>query len=113
MSDCIFCKIVDGEIPADIVYRDDDVLAFKDINAVAPTHMLVITTRHIASTADLNDDDQMLAGKLIMTAMHIAGEAGLKKGYRLVLNTGSDGGQEVQHIHLHVLGGRRMKWPPG
>jgi histidine triad (HIT) family protein len=113
MRDCIFCKIADGDIPSNIAYRDDDVVAFHDIHPQAPTHILVIPTRHIASTAELTPDDQMLAGSMIMVAKKVAEEAGLGNGYRLVLNTGRDGGQEVQHLHLHVLGGRRMKWPPG
>lgn len=113
MNDCIFCKIANGDIPAKIAYRDADVVAFHDINAQAPTHILVIPTRHIASTADLTSEDHMLAGMLIMVAKQVAEEAGLSNGYRLVLNTGHDGGQEVQHMHLHVLGGRRMRWPPG
>jgi histidine triad (HIT) family protein len=111
---CIFCQIVAGEIPAEVVFRDEGLLAFKDRNPQAPTHILVIPRRHVASVNELTDADAELAGRLVVAAGKVAGEQGLVEGgYRLVLNTGDDGGQTVHHIHLHVLGGRRMTWPPG
>jgi len=110
----IFQKIIDGEIPADKVYEDDDVLAFRDINAQAPTHVLVIPKRPITSIAHATDEDQALIGKVMLAAAQVARDAGLEAdGYRLVTNVGRDGGQSVFHLHIHVLGGRRLGWPPG
>ncbi len=112
--DCIFCKIVAKEIPADIVYTDDQVLAFRDISPQAPTHILVIPREHIASVNDLSEDHASMVSRLILVAKELAAEDGLaESGYRLVLNTGPDGGQAVSHIHLHLFGGRPMAWPPG
>lgn len=110
--DCIFCKIVSGKLPAQIVFRDEAVTAFTDIHPAAPTHILVIPNRHVATLDDL--DDVELAGRLLMTCQQVAREAGIVDGgYRVVNNVGSQGGQHVYHIHLHVLGGRRLGWPPG
>jgi histidine triad (HIT) family protein len=109
----IFRRIIDREIPADIVYEDDLCLAFNDINPQAPTHVLVIPKQDIPSTDDLTQEDRRLAGHLLWAASHVARQAGLENGYRLVVNCGPDGGQEVNHVHVHVLGGRPMKWPPG
>ncbi len=113
MSRCLFCRIVAGELPAAIVHRDGEVIAFHDITPQAPTHILVVPTRHIGSAAELTDADSTLAGHLLTTAARIAQQAGLHTGYRLVINTGRQGGQSVDHLHLHILGGRPMKWPPG
>lgn len=114
MSDCLFCKLVSGDIPADIVYQDEEVFAFRDISPQAPTHILVIPKQHIATINDVDDSHQALLGKLILTAKTIAKDQGLADdGYRLVMNCNQDGGQTVYHIHLHLLGGRALSWPPG
>lgn len=114
MSDCLFCKIAAGEIPSEFVYEDDELVAFPDINPQAPHHILIIPRRHIETVLDLTDDDTGLIGRMILAAGKIARELGLsQRGYRLVFNCKQDGGQEVYHIHLHLLGGRRMTWPPG
>jgi histidine triad (HIT) family protein len=110
---CLFCKIADGKIPASTVYEDDTILAFRDINPQAPTHLLVIPKRHIATIADTDAEDQELLGHMLLTAKQLAQTEGLEQGYRLVFNVNSAGGQEVYHIHLHILGGRQMTWPPG
>ncbi|MFG0266918.1 MAG: histidine triad nucleotide-binding protein [Rhodopirellula sp. JB055] len=109
----IFSKIIAKEIPADIVYEDDLCLAFRDIAPKAPTHILVIPKREIVSLADLTDEDQEVMGRCVVVASKVASDEGLGDGYRLVVNTGSDGGQEVPHVHFHLLGGRKMTWPPG
>ncbi len=112
--DCIFCKIASKEIDSSIVYEDNDIFAFRDINPVAPFHILIIPKKHISTLNDLSPEDQPLLGKMILVAKQIAEDEGFaKKGYRLVLNCEKDGGQEVFHIHLHLIGGRKMKWPPG
>jgi histidine triad (HIT) family protein len=112
--DCLFCKIAKGEIPASVVYEDDRVLAFNDINPQAPTHVLVIPKRHIASLNDLKSGDDQIVGELVRRAAAIAGERGIAaNGFRTVFNTNRDAGQTVFHIHLHLLGGRSMAWPPG
>lgn len=112
MSDCIFCKVVAGEIPAAVVKRDDGFLAFRDINPQAPTHLLVIPTHHVASLNEARDPK--LLGELLAFARDLAQEAGIAtRGYRVVLNTNPDGGQTVFHLHVHLLGGRPMTWPPG
>jgi len=109
---CVFCKIAAGEIPADIVKRGDGMLAFKDMNAQAPTHLLVVPTTHVGSLNDAKDVATL--GRLLAFARAVAQDAGIAtKGYRVVVNTNPDGGQTVFHLHLHVLGGRPMKWPPG
>lgn len=112
-TETIFSKIIRREIPADIVYEDDLAIAFKDINPQAPTHMLVIPKAPIAQLADAEPQDQQLIGHLLLVAQQVAQQAGLSNGYRVVINTGVDGGQTVNHLHLHVLGGRQMHWPPG
>ena len=109
---CLFCRIATGEIPAKKVYEDGDVVAFQDINPQAPTHILIIPTEHIASLDEVRD--QALLGNLLAFARDVARERGLAKpGYRVVVNTNADGGQTVFHLHLHLLGGRAMRWPPG
>jgi histidine triad (HIT) family protein len=114
MSDCLFCKIVRREIPASIVYEDERVLAFNDINPQAPTHVLVIPKRHIPSLSDLTPDDDAMVGELARRAAAIAMDRGIAAGgYRAVFNTNRDAGQTVFHIHLHLIGGRSMSWPPG
>ena len=113
-EDCLFCKIVAGEIPAAKVYENDRVVAFRDINPQAPTHVLVIPRAHIASLSESSEDDEALLGHLLLTAAFVAHGEGLgEDGYRTVINTGAGAGQSVFHIHVHVLGGRRLSWPPG
>jgi histidine triad (HIT) family protein len=109
----IFKKIIDKEIPAQIIYEDDRCLAFRDVAPQAPTHVLVIPKREIASLAALDDDDANLVAHLILVTRNLAKELKLGGGYRVVVNCGSDGGQSVDHLHLHLLGGRQMTWPPG
>jgi histidine triad (HIT) family protein len=112
--DCLFCKIASGQIPASLVYEDDRLLAFTDIHPQAPTHVLVIPRRHIASLNELGPDDDPLVGEMVRRAATIAKERGLAiGGFRTVFNTNRDAGQTVFHIHLHLLGGRPMAWPPG
>ncbi len=114
MADCLFCKIVSGEIPGAVVYQDDRLVAFKDINPQAPMHVLIVPRRHIATLNDLTDKDDGLVGEMIRRAAALAKEHGhADSGYRTVLNCNEGAGQSVFHIHLHVLGGRRMGWPPG
>ena len=114
MSECPFCKIVARTIPAMLVYEDDMVVAFDDINPQAPIHTLVIPRKHMASIAELQDSDVGLLGRLMLAGNNIAKLKGVADaGYRLVINTGAHGGQSVFHLHLHVLGGRHMAWPPG
>lgn len=110
---CIFCKIVDQQIPAKELYRDDHAVAFADLNPQAPTHLLVIPTRHVASLAAATDEDAALLGNLLTVCRTVAAQAGLGDGYRVVTNIGADGGQSVHHLHFHVLGGRALSWPPG
>jgi histidine triad (HIT) family protein len=109
----IFQRIIDKEIPADIIHEDDQCLAFRDISPQAPTHVLVIPKQAIASLADAQDDDAALLGHLMIIARKVAKQEGLTGGYRAVLNCGPDGGQSVDHLHVHVLGGRKLAWPPG
>ena len=114
MDNCLFCRIADGEIPAEIVSEDDDLLAFRDVNPQAPTHVLVIPRRHIATTNDLAAGDDAIVGRMVRTAGEIAASEGIAEdGYRMVLNCNERAGQSVFHIHLHMLGGRAMRWPPG
>lgn len=114
MSDCIFCSIVAGEIPAEIVYEDDNVVAFRDLNPVAPTHVLVIPRKHVASLNDTDDGDAALMGTLLLGARSVAKKEGIDaSGYRVVVNTMKNAGQVVFHVHVHVLGGRGFSWPPG
>ena len=114
MSECLFCKIVERTIPAPLVYEDELVVAFDDINPQAPTHTLVIPRKHVTSIAELQDSDVQLLGRLMLAGNKIAKLKGIADaGYRLVVNTGAHGGQSVFHLHLHVLGGRHLVWPPG
>jgi histidine triad (HIT) family protein len=114
MADCLFCKIVARQIPGSIVYEDDRVLAFNDINPQAPTHVLIIPKRHIPTLDDLSTEDDQIVGELVRRAALIARERGLTAGgFRTVFNTNRGAGQTVFHIHLHLLGGRAMHWPPG
>jgi histidine triad (HIT) family protein len=111
---CLFCRISAGEIPADIVRRTPEVVAFRDINAQAPTHILLIPRKHIPSVSELAPEDAEVMGKLFLMAQELAREEGIEDGgYRMVVNAGADAGQTVLHIHLHLLGGRGMAWPPG
>jgi histidine triad (HIT) family protein len=112
-SDCLFCKIVTGTIPAKRVYEDDLCLCFADIHPQAPTHLLLISKQHIASLAHAAPTDAPLLGHLLAKTAEVAHSAGLANGFRVVINTGPDGGQTVDHLHLHLLGGRHMNWPPG
>ena len=113
-QETVFDKIINRDIPADILYEDDDVLAFRDINPQTPTHFLVIPKRRIAMLAESTSDDESILGKLLATARDVAVKTGIAdSGYRVVINNGEDGGMEVAHLHLHVLGGRRLLWPPG
>ncbi len=115
MADCLFCKIVAGDIPAKIVKRAEDALAFRDIDARAPVHVLVIPTRHVAAVREAKGADaEKLLGRLLAFAAQVASEQGLDAdGYRIVTNTGRNAGQSVDHLHFHVLGGRKLAWPPG
>lgn len=113
MSDCLFCKIVAKEVDAEVVHESSEVLAFRDINPAAPTHVLVIPKRHVASANDLSTGDESLLVDLFETMTSVATAAGLEKGHRIVTNIGDDGGQSVHHLHFHVLGGRSLSWPPG
>ena len=112
-DDCLFCRIVAGEIPSARLHEDDLVIAIRDINPQAPTHVLVLPKAHIASAADLTDADGALLGRLFEVAATLARQEGLGGGWRLVTNVGDDGGQTVDHLHVHLLGGRPMTWPPG
>ncbi|MCF7923305.1 MAG: histidine triad nucleotide-binding protein [Candidatus Marinimicrobia bacterium] len=112
-QECIFCKIIAGDIPAALLYEDDDILAFNDISPAAPVHILVIPRKHMRGPASLSEADQSLIGKMVLKGTELAIDAGLADGYRLVMNNGENAGQTVFHLHLHVLGGRSMTWPPG
>jgi histidine triad (HIT) family protein len=112
--DCIFCKIVNGDIPADFIYQDESVLAFRDINPQAPTHILIIPKKHIERISDIDIEDADLVSKMVLAAKKIAQDESISEsGFRLVFNNNKDAGQEVFHIHLHLLGGRKFSWPPG
>ncbi|MFM1892308.1 MAG: hypothetical protein RLZ44_1385 [Pseudomonadota bacterium] len=114
MSDCLFCRIAAGDMPAEIVYQDDELVAFRDIGPQAPTHVLVIPRRHIDTVNDLTAEDVPLIGKMHLVAKQIAEQEGIAEdGYRTLINCNSAGGQAVYHIHLHLMGGRQMLWPPG
>lgn len=114
MSDCLFCKMVAGEIEPHVVYENDHVLAFRDIKPRAPVHVLIIPKKHIANLNDLADEDTLIAGEVLQAAKQVARIEGVNEtGYRTVFNNGVHAGQEVYHIHLHLLGGRDMSWPPG
>jgi len=114
VADCIFCKVVSGEIPSDLVHEGDQVIAFRDINPQAPTHVQVIPRAHIAHIADFDEErDGSWLSELFEVATRVARDEGLDKGYRLVINNGPLAGQSVAHVHLHVIGGRQLGWPPG
>jgi histidine triad (HIT) family protein len=114
MADCLFCRIIAREIPGAIVYEDDRLIAFNDINPQAPTHVLIVPKQHIASLNELSEGDEQIVGELVRRAAAIAAERGIAAGgYRTVFNTNRDAGQTVFHVHLHLLGGRPMHWPPG
>lgn len=113
MEDCLFCKIVKKEIPSGIVFENDKLLAFEDINPQAPTHILIIPKEHFASLKEIPEEKKDILAELLLAARLIAEEKGLSRGYRVVLNTGKESGQAVFHIHFHLLGGRQMTWPPG
>ncbi|MDP9146599.1 MAG: histidine triad nucleotide-binding protein [Acidobacteriota bacterium] len=112
-SDCLFCKIAAKQIPSKMVYEDPDIFAFEDISPQAPTHLLICPRKHIASLENAAVEDQFTIGKLQMVAAKLARERNLSTGYRTVINTGPDAGQSVLHLHLHLLGGRSLSWPPG
>jgi histidine triad (HIT) family protein len=113
-EDCLFCKILSGDIPADVIYESDTAIAFRDINPKAPTHVLIIPRRHISTINDIGEDDQEVVGSLYLAAKAIAAEEGFAdEGYRAVMNCNAGAGQTVFHIHLHLLGGRQLTWPPG
>lgn len=114
MTSCLFCQLVAGEIDSDIVLEDDDVVAFRDIAPQAPVHLLIVPRRHIASLRETQPDDRDLLGKLLLAAARLARQEGIdERGYRVIINAGADGGQTVDHLHVHLLGGRDMGWPPG
>lgn len=114
MGECLFCKMVVGEITPDIVYEDDDILAFRDIQPQAPFHVLVIPRKHIPTINDIGEDDEPLVGRLFSVAAKLASDAGIaESGFRTVMNCNGDAQQTVFHIHLHVIGGRKLNWPPG
>lgn len=113
-SDCLFCKVAEGQIPATIVHEDDQLVAFRDIDPQAPVHILVIPREHVSSLDAADDDHADLLGRMLLTARDLARSEGIADdGYRTVLNVGADGGQTVPHVHLHLLGGRALRWPPG
>lgn len=113
MSDCIFCKIAEGEIPSEIVYKDDKIVVFKDTAPQAPVHVLMVPRRHIKSLDELSDGDSELISYMMLKIKDIAKDLGFDNGYRVVINTGEDGQQSVKHLHIHILGGRKFSWPPG
>ncbi len=113
MTDCIFCKLANGEIPTDMVYQDDLIAAFRDAEPQAPVHILMVPKQHVASLDDLTDDHKDLMGHMMLKIKEIAKLEGLENGYRAVINCGEDGQQTVKHLHIHILGKRKMTWPPG
>jgi histidine triad (HIT) family protein len=113
MSDCIFCKIGGKELPAKLIYEDADIFAFEDIHPQAPTHLLISPRKHMVSLNDATAEDAALLGRMLLVAKQLAAERGISGGYRTVINNGAGAGQSVDHLHLHVLGGRAMRWPPG
>lgn len=113
MSDCVFCKIAAGELPAEMVLVRDNLVAFKDLNPQAPTHILVIPKKHLANLDQSEAADRALLGELLLACKEAAAAEGLEQGYRVVINIGTHGGQSVSHLHLHLLGGRSLQWPPG
>ena len=113
MSTCVFCRIVQGQAPAHILYQDEDVTAFRDLHPQAPVHILVIPNRHIAGVAQVELEDAAVLGRLFIVARHLAEQEGMVDGYLLVVNNGHGAGQSVYHLHMHLLGGRQLEWPPG
>lgn len=113
MSDCIFCKLKDKEIPTDVVYEDEKIFCFRDADPQAPVHVLMIPKKHIASIDDVSEEDEALTGHMMLKIKEVAARLGLENGYRVVINCGEDGMQTVKHLHLHILGKRKMTWPPG
>ena len=114
MKDCLFCNVVNGSVPVKAVIETDTILAFEDIQPQAPIHVLIITKKHIASINDIKDKDKEVCGEMLLAAKKLAEMLGIKdSGYRTIFNTNEDGGQTVYHIHMHLLGGRKLKWPPG
>ena len=113
MEDCIFCKLANGEIPTDMVYEDDRIACFRDADPQAPVHVLMVPKRHIPSLDDLTEEDSDLLGYMMIKIKEIAAGEGLENGYRAVINCGEDGQQTVKHLHIHILGKRKMTWPPG
>lgn len=114
MDDCLFCKIAAGKIPANVVFENEELIAFHDIRPQAPTHILIIPRKHIATINDCSQEDEGLLGRMILAAKKVAAQSGFSEpGYRLVFNINPGGGQDIYHIHLHLLGGRQMMWPPG
>jgi histidine triad (HIT) family protein len=112
--DCIFCKIVDGQIPSRMVFEDERIVAFEDVSPQAPVHVLIVPRKHISTSLDISDDDNELIGYMFQAAARVARDRGIaERGYRMVMNCNAEAGQTVFHIHLHVLGGRAMGWPPG
>jgi histidine triad (HIT) family protein len=113
-GDCIFCKIANKEIPAEVVYEDNDIMAFRDLKAKAPVHLLFIPKKHIPTLNDMDEEDVVIAGKMLKAIRDVASQQGVDAaGYRVVVNCNKDGGQEVYHLHFHLLGGRNLLWPPG
>jgi histidine triad (HIT) family protein len=114
MADCLFCGIIDGNVPANLVYQDDQIVAFKDIKPRAPVHFLIIPRKHLAGVLDIEPQDHALIGEIFQVASRLAREQGIADtGFRVVVNSGADAGQSVFHLHYHLIGGRRMSWPPG
>lgn len=113
LSSCVFCKIAEEETAARIVYKDDEVVAFEDINPQAPIHILLVCKKHIPSVRELCSEDAALIGKIYLVAKEIAKAKNIEDGFRIVVNSGAEAGQSVNHLHFHLLGGRRFKWPPG
>lgn len=113
MSDCIFCKIANGEIPSEIVYEDELMTVFKDAQPMAPVHVLMVPKTHISSLDDLSDENASLMANMMLKIKKVAKTLGLENGYRVVINCGEDGQQTVKHLHIHILGKRKMTWPPG
>jgi len=113
MTDCLFCKIVAGQIPAQIVYEDDEIMAFRDIAPVAPQHILIIPKKHLTGPSAIGEEDEQLIGRLMRIASQVAAENGIGDAFRLVMSNGAAAGQLVFHLHMHILGGRPLHWPPG
>jgi histidine triad (HIT) family protein len=114
MSDCLFCGIVEGRVPGDVVYRDESVVAFRDLRPQAPVHVLIVPRKHVATISDLEGNDQAVVNQIFVVIAKLAREQGIaESGFRVVINSGADAGQSVFHLHFHLLGGRHLSWPPG